>query len=59
MQSIGGRWTNSQQHQFQEPSQPQNSRTNNKVLHVWSCMCESPPKTQPSIIYTKGQALPA
>ena len=27
MQSIGGR-TSSQQHQFQEPSQPQHSRTN-------------------------------
>jgi hypothetical protein len=53
MQSIGGRWTSSPQRQSQEPSQPQHSRTNKFSFQGPSCW--SPPKTQPSIIYTKGQ----
>jgi hypothetical protein len=36
MQSIGGR-TSSQQHQFQEPSQPQHSRTNKFSFQGPSC----------------------
>ena len=58
MQSIGGLGpvinnTNSKNRRSHKTAEPINSLS--KVLHVWSCMCESPPKTQPSIIYTKGQ----
>jgi hypothetical protein len=52
MQSIGGCQTSSQQHQFQEPSQPQHSRTHK--LYFQGPSCAGSPQSDPESIARAG-----
>jgi len=52
MQSIGGGRTSSQQRQFQEPSQPQHSRTNKLYFQGPSCVA-APENTVLCNIYNR------
>ena len=57
MQSIGGRWTNSQQHQFQEPSQPQHSRPNKFSFQGPACV-RAPRKHNPLSYIQRARPFP-